>query len=337
LRTRRRVASAVVAALAFAVGLTAAAPRAPAASAASAASQVRAWTIHYRAHNGQRRSAVVLLPRWYGPRDNPTVPLVISPHGRGVSAWTNARNWGALPAQGVFAVVNPEGQGRKLRRLSWGYGGQVEDLARMPRIVARALPWLRIDHERIYAFGSSMGGQETLLLAARHPGLLAGAAAFDSVADFGLQYWNFYRLGCSARCRATRDVPLGRALQGLARVEVGGSPRLAPHAYSRRSPITYASRLAASCVPLQLWWSVADRIVVAQARQSGALLSRIVELNPAAPVRAFVGFWRHSREMQARTQLPLALATFDLLPRVIKPVGLVVVPPPPDGGCTRGD
>ncbi len=317
MRTRRRIASAVAATLALVAGVTAAAPERTAAAPASAY-LVRAWTIHYRSHNGQRRAAVVLLPRWYGPRDNPPVPLIISPHGRGVSAWTNAANWGALPAQGVFAVVNPAGQGRKLRRLSWGYAGQIDDLARMPRIVARALPWLRIDRARIYAFGSSMGGQETLLLAARYPRLLAGAAAFDSVTDFGLQYWNFSRLGCSARCRRMWEVPLGRALQGLARVEVGGSPRSAPRAYGHRSPITYASRLASSCV-----------------RLSGALLSRILELNPAAPVQAFVGFWRHSREMQALTQLPLALATFDLLPRTPKPMGVIVVPPPADGGCAH--
>ena len=45
---------------------------------------VRIWTIHYLAHNGGRRIAFVLLPRWYGPRHNPAIPLVISPHGRGV-------------------------------------------------------------------------------------------------------------------------------------------------------------------------------------------------------------------------------------------------------------
>ena len=27
---------------------------------------------------------LVGLPRWYGPRDNPPLPLVISPHGSGI-------------------------------------------------------------------------------------------------------------------------------------------------------------------------------------------------------------------------------------------------------------
>src|SRR5215203_1607729 len=125
---------------------------------------VRAWTISYRSHSGAVRSATVLLPRWYGPRRNPPLPLVISPHGRGGTGAANARLWGNLPAIGRFAVVNPDGQGTRLQRFSWGAPGQIDDLARMPMLVRRALPWLKIDTSRIYAFGGSMGGQETLLL-----------------------------------------------------------------------------------------------------------------------------------------------------------------------------
>src|SRR6266550_4402863 len=136
--------------------------------------QVKVETIHYTTHDGYRRAAYVVLPDWYGPADNPPLPLIISPHGRGVSAEENVNRWGNLPMLGSFAVVNPDGQGRKFERLSWGYAGQIEDLARMPRIVKGSLPWLRIDQRRIYAFGASMGGQETLLLVARHPSLLAG-------------------------------------------------------------------------------------------------------------------------------------------------------------------
>ena len=76
---------------------------------------VRTWKIHYRTHRGIRRLAYVLLPRWYGPRRHPPIPLVISPHGRGVGARVNARMWRGLPAEGVFAVVNPQGEGRRCR------------------------------------------------------------------------------------------------------------------------------------------------------------------------------------------------------------------------------
>src|SRR5512132_3096644 len=76
--------------------------------------QVKIWKIHYRAHNGTSRAAWVVLPAWYGPGRNPPIPLIVSPHGRGLSGRANAAIWGALPAAGPFAVVNPDGQGRLL-------------------------------------------------------------------------------------------------------------------------------------------------------------------------------------------------------------------------------
>ena len=226
----------------------------------------------------------------------------------------NARLWGNLPAVGSFAVVSPDGQGRKLQRYSWGAMGQIEDLARMPTIVRRALPWLKIDMSRVYAFGGSMGGQETLLLAARHPELLAGAAAFDSVVDFTRQYHALSRLRCSAACVRAWDGQVGRVLQRYVREEVGGSPGTARYAFRLRSPITYARRLATSCVPLELWWSNSDRVVVNQAAQSRRLYRAILRANPDADVHAFSGRWIHTREMHADSRLPLALATFGLLP-----------------------
>ena len=161
---------------------------------------VRTIQIQYRTHDGLRRAAYVLVPDWYGPARHPPLPLVISPHGRGVAADDNADRWGDLPAVGSFAVVNPEGQGRRFAHFSWGYPGQIDDLARMPQIVRRALPWLRIDSSRIYAFGASMGGQESLLLLGRRPSLLAGVAAFDPVTDMAKRYRDFRRLPCNRRC-----------------------------------------------------------------------------------------------------------------------------------------
>jgi hypothetical protein len=76
-------------------------------------------TIDYRAHDGLLRRAYVIVPAWYGPHRHPAIPLVISPHGRGVGARNNIKRWGDLPGLGVFAVVNPEGQGRKLALFSW--------------------------------------------------------------------------------------------------------------------------------------------------------------------------------------------------------------------------
>ena len=95
---------------------------------------------------------------------------------------------------------------------------------------------------------------------------------------------------------------------------MGGGPGTAAGAYAARSPITYVRAIARSCVPLQLWWSVADQIVVDQQSQSGKFFWELRRLNEGATVDAFVGFWIHSAEMRARTGLPLALSQFGLLP-----------------------
>ena len=166
---------------------------------------VRWVSVPYRAWNGAVRHAVLVLPKWYGPKTHPPIPLVISPHGRGGTADANAALWGGLPAFGPFAVVNPEGQGRKLTAYSWGWRGQIADLARMPNILEAALPWFHVDRTRVYAIGSSMGGQETLLLAALYPKLLTAAAPLDSATDM------------AARYRAFATVPSERGLQRLAR------------------------------------------------------------------------------------------------------------------------
>src|SRR5215212_8923180 len=212
--------------LALALAATASATLASGASDAASQSSVRQIRIHYRSHDGIRRGATVLLPATYDRARSGALPLIISPRGRGLSGRTNAAAWGDLPAVGNCVVVNPDGQGRRLGPYSWGYAGQIEDLARMPEIVRAALPWLQIDPTRIYAFGGSMGGQETLLLVARHPGLLAGAAVFDAVTDFARQYRAFPQLPCQGICRQnfTRIGGFGRSLQGLARQEIGGSP-----------------------------------------------------------------------------------------------------------------
>jgi len=264
---------------------------------------VRLWKLVYRSHDGRARNAWVVLPAWYGPRRNPALPLVISPHGRGVNGLLNAHLWRRLPALDGFAVVSPDGQGRRLPLYSWGYGGQISDLARMPEIVHRALPWLRIAPHRVYAIGASMGGQEALLLTARYPRLLAGTAVFDAPTNFALQYRLFPRLPCNAVCRRQWKDPIGIGLQHLARVEVGGSPRQVPDAYAARSPAHDVGAIARSGVPIGLWWSVRDRTVPAP--QERAFLKALLRLHPRGRTTHVIGSWPHARAM--RLNLPAAL------------------------------
>jgi poly(3-hydroxybutyrate) depolymerase len=267
---------------------------------------VKHWGIRYRAHNQVLRWAVVVAPAQYGPSNpSPELPLVISPHGRGVRARTNARMWDELPAQGNFIVICPGGMGRRLPLHSWGWRGQIDDLDRMPSILRATRPWLRFDERRIYAVGGSMGGQETLLLVGRHPRPLAGAVAFDSVTDFFSRYDDFAELGAK-----------GKALQGLARIEVGGTPRSTPDAYRLRSPIRYIDEIARSGVPLQVWWSDADEIVTGQEKQSGRFFAELSELEPEGRLEKVTGSWSHTAESYRRLQLPGAARWLGLIPDV---------------------
>jgi poly(3-hydroxybutyrate) depolymerase len=265
--------------------------------------EIRQVKLHYRASGGQRRIALLILPRRYGPQNHPPLPLIISPHGRGAGPFLElGRAWGQLAARGRFAIVIPEGQGRRLAHHSWGYPGQIDDLARMPQIVRQAVPWLRVDDRRIYAVGGSMGGQETLLLVARNPHLLAGAVSFDAPTDLARRYLQFSSL------------PNCDRLRGLMQLEIGGPPDELVDAYEERSPLHFAEEIASSGVPLQIWWSTRDELVTDQRSQSGSLYARIKELNPAAPVTKVVGTWPHTAELRWDRGFPEALRFLGLLP-----------------------
>jgi hypothetical protein len=147
-----------------------------------------------------------------------------------------------------------------------------------------------------------MGGQETLLLVARHPHALAGAISFDASTNMALRYRDFALVAAE------------RHLRRLARLEIGGSPLTAIGAFRQRSPLAQACAIAASGVPLQIWWSTRDRVVLDQARNSGALFRKIRAIDPDAPVVGVVGTWKHTSEMWYFRRLPSALASIGLLP-----------------------
>lgn len=265
------------------------------------ADAVKRWTLSYRAHDGKQRPAFVCVPARFGPeRPTPPLALVIAPHGRNVRPQTTAKTWGDLPALGGFVTVCPGGRGRRLDLHSWGYRGQIADLARMPGIVQGALPWLRVDPDRIYAVGGSMGGQETLLLVGQFPKLLAGAVAIDSVTNFFRRYADFGRSLLTIR------------QQALARIEVGGTPQQNAPGYVLRSPTHWVQQVAASRVPLAIWWSSADQIVIDQRHQSEAFFDEVRKRRKRGRLEKHTGTWLHSEQF-ADVQLPGALRWLGLL------------------------
>ena len=263
---------------------------------------IREWPIRYLAHNRMPRAATIVLPAEYGPgRPTPPLPLVISPHGRSSGGRFNATLWDRLPGRGKFALISPDGMGRRMPYHSWGYPRQIDDLARMPSIAEGALPWLRIDFGKIYAAGGSMGGQETLLLLGQHPKLLAGAVSIDGVTNFYRRYYDF---ALSFRTRG---------LQAVARVEVGGTPSTNTVGYVLRSPTHWLRQIADSAVPLQVWWSLADLIVEDQLHQSAHFFKEVKRLRRRGRLEAVTGHWSHMSQMRER-KLPEAAAWLGLLP-----------------------
>jgi pimeloyl-ACP methyl ester carboxylesterase len=313
----------------------------------------KAWFVQYRAWDGVTpRQAVIVLPLGWGPGHHPSpLPLVISPHGRNNFAFTNAVHfWQNLPAQGPFALVCPDGLARAHDRSSdpfdlppnpslftYGYQRHVDDLARMPKIVEATLPWLSIRLDRVFVLGSSMGGQETLLLAARYPhslsgghGRLAGAAAFDAVADLATQCGHLTHTNPSIAVRMIEEVGTrpadvsGWKLDAAfldrrtgARSTVGHLVSQLPSgqaAWDGRSGLHFAQQLSSLRFPLRLYWSSADRVVINQdSEQTGRLSRRLKQLNPNARVTSNRGLWQHSTEFKPGKQLGLALAAFGLI------------------------
>ena len=90
-------------------------------------------------------------------------------------------------------------------------------------------------------------------------------------------------------------------------MEVGGTPKTNPQGYVLRSPSHWAPQIAASGVPLQLWWSDADEIVVAQRFQSEAFHASLRRLGPRGRLEHVTGSWGHTAESYRDLQLPGAV------------------------------
>jgi hypothetical protein len=93
-----------------------------------------------------------------------------------------------------------------------------------------------------------------------------------------------------------------------------------PGAYRERSPDAYVDAIAFSGVPLQIYWSVRDRVISDQVDEAALLAADIRTINPAAKLWDFEGAWNHTAEMQADRRLPRALERFGLLARGDVPV-----------------
>lgn len=229
-------------------------------------------TTWYTAWNGRTLRMVVAYP---ARRTGVRLPLVRVFHGAGGRA-TCGRTFGNTPGRYGFAIACLDGAGRRTRGYSYGAPGSVDDYARIIGLIRDRLPGLRIDPARQVAAGSSMGAQEALLFAARHPGLVQTVVAMDAPVDLGRRFWH-----------------LSAFRQQALFTECGGTPDTAPDCYREGSPLTYAADLARGDERLLLYWSTADSI--SRREQLPALAQAIHAADPGRRFAIGIGLWAHGQ------------------------------------------
>ena len=172
-------------------------------------------------------------------------------------------------AQFGLAVVAPRGLG-KVEPLAGtlGYPEHIDAAYETASAQAEKLGGVPI-----VTLGVSLGGQETLLAAGRHPKGIAAVCAVNPIVDLGAWYDDIVNTPISIL--ADIGVPAQVA------EEVGGTPADAPELYLERSSVGYLDELAS--LPVQVVWSPADNLIPnGKAKHAGRLADLLRERN--APV-----------------------------------------------------
>ena len=115
----------------------------------------------------------------------------------------------------------------------------------------------KIDETRIYAAGRSMGGMQTLILAAKYPHVFAAAMAGQPPTEMAL---------------FDKESPLTDVILK----EFGGTRAEKPYEYARRGPATYARNL--KYTPTFIWHGTLDRVVPPE--HSKKMIDLMRQFNP---------------------------------------------------------
>lgn len=251
--------------------------------------RLHSWTVP--GSDGIARQAWLWLPGSAGEQ----VPLVVSPHPFGFTARINLFGENAGPRTAVdlagivgaaqrhgTAVLSLQSEGSRYTGTSVGLPAQLEAYrAAIAAVLGAGLP---VDPGRIWASGLSMGGQESLLLAARFPGLVCAVAVQNAVTDLAAWFWH---LAASEK---------GTAHAAVIEAELGAAPGQSPRDWDERSPVAHVKELART--PVQVRLNDIDDIVPAATQgrlfadalgQAGGTVSVIDDLPgllPADPGRS---------------------------------------------------
>ncbi len=226
-------------------------------------------------YDNTKREMLLALPlKW---DKNKKYSLVISPHFFGATYFENYYlgaaamiepflGWKGLASKYNVMVAIPYGHGRVRDRESLAYEGQIYDLSKFPAMLESI--GYRIN--KVYAGGISMGGMETLTLAGKFPEIFSAAFSYNGIADL------------SAWCE---DVENGKTDKKMMEMEVtklvseetGSTPDKNKKEYLKRSAVNYIENL--SKIPLMIYWSSMESIVVSQKTKQSKMLADKIRLN----------------------------------------------------------
>ena len=188
---------------------------------------------------------------WLAPRGDEPQPLIVALH-----SWsTRYVQWFSSPYgrwadQEGWAMVAPDFRGAFRRPTATGSDTAVQD-------VVDAIEWATardgVDPERVFVVGFSGGGMMSLLMAGRHPELLAGAVSWVPVVD--LTSWYAYN----------RDVKGGNRYAREIERSCGGDPTrdaAAREECAQRSPEQHLDEAREADLPVLIGHGLRDRTVL---------------------------------------------------------------------------
>lgn len=230
--------------------------------------------------NSKKEMLLALPLNW---DKNKRYNLIISPHFLGATYFENYylgssvmlepfKGWQGVASKYDVIIIIPLGHGRIHDQVSLAYEGQMKDLSELPKILE--LNGYRIG--KVYAGGISMGGMETLTLVGKYPEIFTAAFSYNGIADLDAWYDDIIN-GYTDRKMLDMEVPK------LIIEETGSVPQNNKKEYLKRSAVNYIDNLAK--VPLMIYWSEKDSIVVnQQTKQSKMLADKIRSINPRAEI-----------------------------------------------------
>ncbi len=217
-----------------------------------------------------------------------SLPLVLAPHP---ITWTAAEDYhGGLEGlmrkyhRGYFGLAEkyqiiiamPHGHHHKEDLCSLAGPEQIADLNFLIDGLSELL--YQVDKRRVYVCGLSMGGQEALVAAGKHPDRITAVFAFNPIVDLAAWHEEL----------ATSNIPEIKEYDTAARIakEVGGLPEDVPEAYAVRSATNFVEGL--SNIPTMIYWSHQDLIVPRQVtHHTMALYRSVKDINVNAPMAEY--------------------------------------------------